>query len=98
MSASYTVLRDLCFAFLDRTNITVITLTASFVLYTRSAGVAYFAGGATLCSLSVKAIKKLIRQPRPAHLPGRKAKISYGCGSCARHCKVTERTDLKSAS
>ncbi|TFK42598.1 phosphatidic acid phosphatase type 2/haloperoxidase [Crucibulum laeve] len=51
--------------FLDHTNLTVTTLTACFVLYTRSAGVAYFTGGAVLCSFTVKLLKKVIRQPRP---------------------------------
>ncbi|KDR81596.1 hypothetical protein GALMADRAFT_59207, partial [Galerina marginata CBS 339.88] len=65
-----------------QTNITVIGLTASFVLYTRSAGVAYFAAGAVFSSLSVKfGLKKIIRQPRPPHIPGRKVKVSYGMPS-----------------
>ncbi|KAF8902102.1 hypothetical protein CPB84DRAFT_1729284 [Gymnopilus junonius] len=75
------LIRDICFGFLDRTNVTVITLTASFVLYTRSAGVAYFSVGAVFCSFSVKALKKIIRQPRPPHIPGRKLKTSFGMPS-----------------
>lgn len=31
-----------------------------------------------LCSISVKLVKRVIRQPRPPHIPGRKAKVSYG--------------------
>ncbi|KAF9564670.1 PAP2-domain-containing protein, partial [Agrocybe pediades] len=73
-------------SFLDRTNVTVIGLTALFNLYTRSAGVAYFTVGAVGCSLSVKVIKKFVRQPRPpplVHVAGRKkrVKVTYGMPS-----------------
>jgi len=65
--------------FLDNTNLTVISLTACCVLYTRSAAVAYFSAGAVVCSLTVKAIKKLLRHPRPPHRTQRKK--SYGMPS-----------------
>lgn len=61
-----------------QTNGIVTSLTAAFVLYTRSAGVAYFAAGAVSCSLTVKLIKRGIQQPRPPVLAGRKVKASYG--------------------
>ena len=64
------------------TNFIVITLTSAFLLYTRSAGVVYFTVGAVGCSLSVKLVKKIIRQPRPSNIPRRKQKISYGYVSC----------------
>ena len=47
---------------IHQTNIVVTSLTACCVLYTRAAGVAYFALGAVCCSLSVKLVKRLIRQ------------------------------------
>lgn len=55
-------------------------MTACLILYTRSAGVLYFAIGAVFCSLSVKVVKKIIRQPRPTPIntPGRKSKATYG--------------------
>jgi len=72
-------------AYLDRdwkTNFTLIALTACFILYTRSAGVVYFTIGAVFCSLSVKVVKRIIRQPRPPiNIPGRKSKASYGMPS-----------------
>ncbi|KAI0767385.1 phosphatidic acid phosphatase type 2/haloperoxidase [Fomes fomentarius] len=68
---------------LDKTNLIVTSLTACFVLYTRSAGVAYFAAGAVSCSLTVKILKRFFRQPRPVvvHVNGRKTKKSYGMPS-----------------
>ncbi|KAH9937336.1 PAP2-domain-containing protein [Fomitopsis serialis] len=61
---------------------TVVTgITACFVLYTRSAGVAYFAAGAVLCSMSVKVIKRCVRQPRPVQVIRGKRKKSYGMPS-----------------
>ncbi|EIN14015.1 hypothetical protein PUNSTDRAFT_95511 [Punctularia strigosozonata HHB-11173 SS5] len=65
-------------AFLDRTNVTVTSITACFLLYSRSAGIAYFCIGAVACSLSVKVVKKALRQPRPM---GATHKISYGMPS-----------------
>ncbi|KAJ7452442.1 PAP2-domain-containing protein [Mycena galericulata] len=65
-------------SFLDRTNLTVTLLTASAILYTRSAGVVYFGAGALACSLSVKILKRGIRQPRPA---SRGQKKTYGMPS-----------------
>lgn len=67
-----------------KVNFTVTALTACFILYTRSAGAVYFAIGAVFCSLSVKLVKRIIRQPRPPNLPGRQVKISYGCVEGAR--------------
>lgn len=56
----------------------VIFVTAAGVLYTRSVGVAYYSIGAICCSLSVKAIKLLVRQPRPARTAEGIVKKSYG--------------------
>lgn len=62
-----------------QTNPIVTFLTASCVILTRSVGVAYFAVGAAGCSVSVKLVKRLIRQPRPLHPVSRKK--TYGCVS-----------------
>jgi len=53
---------------------------AGFVLYSQSAGVAYFALASVACSLSVKVVKRLIRQARPPAelLYKGKVKKSYG--------------------
>ncbi|EPT01560.1 hypothetical protein FOMPIDRAFT_56482 [Fomitopsis schrenkii] len=67
--------------FLDKTHTVVTAITAAFVLYTRSAGVAYFAAGAVLCSMSVKVIKRFVRQPRPVQVIRGKRKKSYGMPS-----------------
>ncbi|KZT02493.1 PAP2-domain-containing protein [Laetiporus sulphureus 93-53] len=72
--------------FLDKasgrsTNSIVTTLTAGFLVYTRSAGVAYFATGAVICSMTVKAIKRLVRQPRPVKTIRGRRKKSYGMPS-----------------
>jgi len=67
---------------MKKTNFTLHGLTACLILYTRSAGVVYFAIGAVFCGLSVKVVKEIIRQPRPPPIniiPGRKLKASYGC-------------------
>lgn len=65
---------------MKKVNLIVIALTACFILYTRSTGAVYFTMGAVLCSLSVKVVKRIIRQPRPPNpIPGRKLKVSYGC-------------------
>ncbi|KAI9060096.1 PAP2-domain-containing protein [Trametes sanguinea] len=59
------------------------TLTACVLLYTRSAGVAYFVVGAVLCSITVKILKRCFRQPRPVTVivNGRRRKKSYGMPS-----------------
>jgi hypothetical protein len=43
----------------------VTGLSAAFLAYTRSVCAAYFCGAALGCALSVKVIKKFVRQPRP---------------------------------
>ncbi|KAJ3827930.1 hypothetical protein F5880DRAFT_1608874 [Lentinula raphanica] len=59
--------------FLDKTSLTVISITACFLLYTRSSGVAYFTSGVAACIMAVKMVKKLIRQERPVmERPGSK--------------------------
>ncbi|KAI8989107.1 hypothetical protein BD414DRAFT_577814 [Trametes punicea] len=65
------------------TNLIVTTLTACVLLYTRSAGVAYFTVGAVLCSITVKLLKRCVRQPRPVTVVvnGRRRKKSYGMPS-----------------
>ncbi|KAK0503245.1 hypothetical protein EDD18DRAFT_1137057 [Armillaria luteobubalina] len=67
--------------FLDNTNEIVTTLTACSILYTWSPGVIYFASGAVSCSLSVKLIKRAIRQPRPPPTTGARKKVTYGMPS-----------------
>ncbi|KAI0827372.1 hypothetical protein BC628DRAFT_1318522 [Trametes gibbosa] len=61
-------------------NAIVSTLTALALLYTRSAGVAHFTAGAVLCSLTVKILKRCVRQPRPVVVDGRRKK-TYGMPS-----------------
>ncbi|KIM88596.1 hypothetical protein PILCRDRAFT_62374 [Piloderma croceum F 1598] len=63
------------------TNLTVASLTACYLAYTRSAGVAYFGAGATMCSLTVKILKRILRQPRPVHKNGSHRKLTYGMPS-----------------
>ncbi|EPQ60365.1 hypothetical protein GLOTRDRAFT_67939 [Gloeophyllum trabeum ATCC 11539] len=65
---------------LRRVNLVIIGLTGSFVLYTRSAGALYFSVGAVICSLVVKALKRVVRQPRPVLRSDRK-KPAYGMPS-----------------
>ncbi|KII94108.1 hypothetical protein PLICRDRAFT_88372 [Plicaturopsis crispa FD-325 SS-3] len=79
MSESAPWRRPWWLGFLDRTNLTVTGLTACVLLYTKSSGVLYFCVGGVACSMSVKLIKRFIRQPRPAH-PSQH-KISYGMPS-----------------
>ncbi|KAJ3856021.1 DnaJ domain-containing protein [Lentinula lateritia] len=68
--------------FLDKTNTSVTALTAGFILYTQSSGVAYFASGAVACMIAVKIVKKMIRQERPVmQRPGKKRKKTYGMPS-----------------
>ena len=69
------------FCFMKKTNFTINAFTACLILYTRSAGVVYFAIGAVFCGISVKVVKRIIRQPRPPpikNIPGKKSKVSYG--------------------
>ncbi|KAG2116457.1 uncharacterized protein F5147DRAFT_751019 [Suillus discolor] len=65
--------------FLDETSKVVTVLTAAALLYTRSAGVAFFVTGALLCSKIAKVIKKAIRQERPSQFSRRQ--VSYGMPS-----------------
>ncbi|KAG1741599.1 hypothetical protein EDB19DRAFT_1895041 [Suillus lakei] len=65
--------------FLGETSKVVTVLTAVALLYTRSAGVAFFVTGALLCSKLAKIIKKAIRQERPSQCSERK--VSYGMPS-----------------
>jgi hypothetical protein len=48
------------------------------ILYTRSAGVVYFTFGGVALSVTVKALKRAIRQPRPPGLSEGRRKVSYG--------------------
>ncbi|KAF8323107.1 hypothetical protein DL93DRAFT_624934 [Clavulina sp. PMI_390] len=59
----------------------LIPLTATGILYTRSAGVAYYGACSLACALSAKAVKVMLRVPRPltGH-PGYR-KTSYGMPS-----------------
>ncbi|KAG2130303.1 uncharacterized protein EDB93DRAFT_84458 [Suillus bovinus] len=59
-----------------QTSKVVTVLTAAALLYTRSAGVAFFVTGALLCSKLAKIIKKAIRQERPSQFS--RHKVSYG--------------------
>ncbi len=68
---------------ISQTNAIVTTLTGCFVLYTRSAGAAYFATGAVLCSMTVKVLKRCVRQPRPVVTVNGKRKKTYGCARFA---------------
>lgn len=61
-----------------QSNIVVSSLTAVCVLYTRSAGVAYFVAGAVVCSRTAKLVKRVIREPRPLHPEPGRQKSSYG--------------------
>ncbi|KAF8559585.1 hypothetical protein OG21DRAFT_1430489 [Imleria badia] len=63
--------------FLDETSKIVTAVTVLICLYTRSAGVIYFAAGGLACVLSAKIVKNTIRQQRPLH--GRKT--TYGMPS-----------------
>lgn len=67
--------------FLDHTNLAVTALTAFAVIYTRSAGVAYFSAGALACTVSVKILKLVLQQARPAQITHYKQKQSYGMPS-----------------
>jgi len=66
MSSNSNAWRPWWLPLFERTNITVIALTAISILWTRSAGVAYCGAGAVACSLTVKyGLKRILRQPRP---------------------------------
>ncbi|KAJ8078760.1 hypothetical protein PM082_013043 [Marasmius tenuissimus] len=69
--------------FFDKINLTVTVATALVNVWTGSMGVAYFTAGATCCSLAVKVVKKMVRQPRPVVVMegSRKVKKSYGMPS-----------------
>ncbi|KAG2157113.1 hypothetical protein DEU56DRAFT_722917 [Suillus clintonianus] len=62
-----------------QTSTVVTSLTAAVLLYTRSAGVAYFVTGAVLCSGLAKTIKIAIRQERPSQHSARN--VTYGMPS-----------------
>ncbi|KIP10116.1 hypothetical protein PHLGIDRAFT_273399 [Phlebiopsis gigantea 11061_1 CR5-6] len=81
MAAVFRPLITGCNLALEHSNVIVTGLTAAVVLYTRSAGIAYFAFGAVACSRTVKAVKRFIRQPRPAHPSPARQKESYGMPS-----------------
>ncbi|KIY70903.1 hypothetical protein CYLTODRAFT_408528 [Cylindrobasidium torrendii FP15055 ss-10] len=67
---------------LDHTNLYTTAATAALVLYTRSLDVAFFAVAAVGCSLTVKVVKRIIRQPRPVvEQNGRRVKVTYGMPS-----------------
>ncbi|KIY50869.1 PAP2-domain-containing protein, partial [Fistulina hepatica ATCC 64428] len=65
------------------TNVVTIGFTTLVLLYTRSPGVAYFTAGAVFCTLSVKSLKKIIRQPRPPnHMSSKpRDRAAYGMPS-----------------
>ncbi|TFK56709.1 PAP2-domain-containing protein [Heliocybe sulcata] len=65
---------------LRKINIPIIGIAGAFVLYTRSSGALYGCIGATICSLVAKALKRVIRQPRPL-LRSDKKKPTYGMPS-----------------
>jgi len=65
--------------FLAKTNWTVTGLTVCAVLFTQSAGVAYFGVGAVVCTVTVKLLKRILRQPRPARHSQKKK--TYGMPS-----------------
>jgi len=73
--------RKFVLRFLDKTSFVVTTLTAFTVLYTRSAGVIYFGAGAVACSASVKCVKQILQQARPAQTTHRRQKQTYGMPS-----------------
>ncbi|KAI0347690.1 PAP2-domain-containing protein [Trametopsis cervina] len=78
--------------FLDKSNVVVSGVTALTILYTRSAGIAYFAAGALVCSRVAKFLKRFVRQPRPFNPRPRRQKVSYGMPSThsavVAHCIV----------
>jgi dolichyldiphosphatase len=62
--------------FKSQSNVIVAFLSAGAMLFTRAVGVAYCVLGAVMCSLSVKLLKNVIRQPRPPHTS--QQKVTYG--------------------
>ncbi|TFK29925.1 hypothetical protein FA15DRAFT_630648 [Coprinopsis marcescibilis] len=74
---------QLCLVLLDRSNIVVTATVAAFVLYTRSAGMAYFALSSVACAMVAKGLKLVVRQARPAAelVMARRVKKSYGMPS-----------------
>ncbi|KZP25420.1 PAP2-domain-containing protein [Athelia psychrophila] len=77
--------RPLWLLFLDRTNLTVTSLTACFLAHTRSVGVAYFVAGAVMTSLTVKVLKRILRQPRPVNIVPALQKGSKNYGMPSTH-------------
>ncbi|KAI9445271.1 hypothetical protein H4582DRAFT_1805702 [Lactarius indigo] len=75
------MLYDLFLRFLDHTNLVVTALTAFAVIYTRSAGVAYFSAGALACTVTVKILKLALHQERPVQTTHYRQKRSYGMPS-----------------
>lgn len=73
--------RKFVLQFLDKTSLVMTTLTAFTVLYTRSAGVIYFGAGAVACAASVKGVKQILQQARPAQPTHRRQKQTYGMPS-----------------
>jgi len=71
--------RPLWYKILGHTNVTITACTAAFILYTRSAAAVYFGVGALGTTVLAKAVKRLLRIPRPPQ-EGRK-KTSYGMPS-----------------
>ncbi|KAL1673343.1 hypothetical protein EV122DRAFT_283071 [Schizophyllum commune] len=65
--------------FLDRADAVSFLGSCAAIIYTRSAGVTYVPVCGLACSISVKFLKKIIRQPRPAHPKQRKK--TYGMPS-----------------
>jgi dolichyldiphosphatase len=74
----------------------VTAITACTVLYTRSAGVAYFSAGALACAITVKLLKRILRQARPVQSTQRKQKQTYGCVSEARVMRASLTLPLSS--
>ncbi|TRM59351.1 phosphatidic acid phosphatase type 2/haloperoxidase [Schizophyllum amplum] len=65
--------------FLDRADAVSFLGSCAAILYTRSAGVAYVPACGLVCSITVKFLKRVIRQPRPPHPKLRKK--TYGMPS-----------------
>ncbi|KNZ74257.1 Dolichyldiphosphatase, partial [Termitomyces sp. J132] len=63
-----------------QTNLIVTGLTSFVIILTQSVAVVYFAFGALMCTISVKFLKKAIRQPRPVNQTS-KQRTTYGMPS-----------------